>query len=387
MNRTPIGWTHGLTYECPSCDGLGEVCAGREVEVAQSALFPRSPVEKCKPCEGEGRLERVGYTWNPLRGCSRVSPGCVHCYAETMAARFSAPGLWAEGYAKRDGGKPRWTRKVDLVPEKLADPLKVKAPGLVFANSMSDLFHESLSNEEIAAIFGVMAAADWHIFQCLTKRAKRMREWFEWIGGQPFINGDPADNVLAYAGEALQEAGSKRAMNQVDGIAYEAAMKDLPWPLSNVWLGTSAEDQERWDERVPELLRCPAAVRFVSAEPLLGPLRIQIPCRDCKGSGFLPDWADGVSLLGGGGCCLSCEGTQRVPAKGLDQVIVGAESGHGARPMKTEWAAAIVDQCAVAGTACYMKQFATPVGRKITDPAKMPRGAAFWPQELPEVAP
>ena len=109
-------------------------------------------------------------------------PGCVHCYAETLAGRFSDKGLWGHGFATRGKAGHRWTGKVELISKKLAEPLSWRKPHRVFVNSMSDLFHESLTFQEIAAVVGVMAACPQHIFMTLTKRAARMREWFEWIG-------------------------------------------------------------------------------------------------------------------------------------------------------------------------------------------------------------
>ena len=113
-------------------------------------------------------------SWNPTRGCSRISPGCEHCYAERMAARFSGPGLWGEGFADSSTGV--WTRKVALIPSALDIPLHWRRPRRIFVDSTSDLFHEGLSNEDIAAVFGVMAACPQHVFQTLTKRASRMAE-------------------------------------------------------------------------------------------------------------------------------------------------------------------------------------------------------------------
>ncbi len=271
------------------------------------------------------------WTWNPTRGCTAVSPGCLNCYAGTMASRFSDPGYWGHGFAERNGkpGGGRWTGKVALVPNKLAEPLSWRKPRTCFVNSTSDLFHESLSFEEIAAVIGIIAASPRHTFQVLTKRAPRMREWFEWIAGAGARCDYPADSVSVWARTALRGNG-------IAGSRFrKATYKVMPsWPLPNLWIGVSAEDQKRWDERVWQLEDCPAPVRFVSAEPLLS--RVDIGCPQ------------------------------------VDQVIVGAESGPGARPMQTEWAASIRDQCKDAGVAFYMKQFSTPKGRKITDPTKWP---------------
>ncbi len=249
-------------------------------------------------------------TWNPVRGCSRVSEGCRNCYAERVAARFSGPGQPYEGLAttkqvkvaasltKRPDGtidqrstfasRSRWTGAVRLIPEHLADPLRWKRPRRIFVNSMSDLFHEALTNEQIAAVFGVMAAAPQHTFQVLTKRARRMREWFEWARKQAWEDGeDRPDYGLMLAGytgselgdgsstdEGDQQAAIENRINDAwarDG-ADGGTVWDCPWPLPNVWLGVSVENQAAADERVYELLATPAAVRFLSCEPLLGPV-------------------------------------------------------------------------------------------------------------------
>jgi len=250
-----------------------------------------------------------------------------------MAARFSGPGQPYEGLAKigvRTGWHPKWTGDVRLVPEHLADPLRWRRPRKVFVNSMSDLFHEKLTNEEIAAVFGVMAAAPRHTFQILTKRAKRMRDWFRWI---------ERDGVSAR--EPLLSCELHAARH---GVIFPTGTKPaLCWPLPNVWLGVSVEDQRRADERIPLLLETPAAVRFVSAEPLLGPVNLER---------YLP--------------CLPPCGPPIDHGPALSWVIVGAESGPGARPMQEDWARSIRDQCAAAGVAFHFKQTVDPVNGKKT---------------------
>lgn len=183
--------------------------------------------------------------WNPVRGCSRVSRGCEHCYAERIAARFSGPGQPFYGFATdrsiipgspRGGVAGRWTGDVELVPEKLEEPLHWKKPRRVFVDSMSDLFHEKLSNEDISRVFDVMNRASQHTFQVLTKRPARM---FAWADGGLSAGAWPALNIR---------------------------------PSPNVWLGVSVEDQKTADKRIPLLLQTPAALRFVSYEPALGPV-------------------------------------------------------------------------------------------------------------------
>ncbi len=279
-------------------------------------------------------------TWNPIRGCTRVSEGCRHCYAERVAARFSGPGQPYEGLAVRklrvisddeQRVEARWTGDVRFVAEHLADPLRWRRPRRIFVNSMSDLFHEALTNEQIAAVFGVMAAAGSHTFQVLTKRSRRMREWFAWArrdftDRQRGIASAP-NTFRAMLDAAFDVLGppSKPALD-----AAWHAHDDDRWPLPNVWLGVSAENQAAADERIPDLLATPAAVRWVSAEPLLGPLNLNAKCP--------PFYAP------------------HLRSDRISWVVAGCESGPGARPADVEWFRALRDQCATAGVAFFLKQ-------------------------------
>jgi len=270
-------------------------------------------------------------TWNPIRGCSRVSEGCRNCYAERVAARFSGEGQPYEGLVRvkttianneeRDPGnrrEARWNGTVRMVPEHLADPLHWKRPRRIFVNSMSDPFHETLTNEQIAAVFGVMAMCPQHTFQILTKRARRMREWFAWADGGPKTP-HPRDVIESHARAAL------------DGIEEGTPVRrEARWPLPNVWLGVSVENQHAADERIPELLATPAALRFLSCEPLIGE-EVLLPAIVAFGSAV---WA----------------------GPKVDWVIAGCESGPGARPCSVEWLRSLRDQCAGAGVAFFLKQ-------------------------------
>lgn len=247
-------------------------------------------------------------TWNPIRGCSRVSTGCEHCYAESVAARFSGPGLPYEGLIQIGKQGPRWNGKVRFVDEHLADPLRWGKRRRIFVNSMSDLFHDGVSDEQISAIFGVMASASRHTFQVLTKRPERMREW---------VKGRTLRDVEDAASDAL-EAGRARGHARVWPSAGHG------WPLPNVHLGVSVENQEAANARIPLLLETPAAVRWVSAEPLLGPVRLSAIARNTGG---------------------------------LDWVVVGGESGAAARPMSAAWARSLRDQCVAAGVPFFFKQW------------------------------
>jgi protein gp37 len=236
-------------------------------------------------------IEWTDATWNPVTGCTKVSPGCDNCYAETFAERWrGTPGHHFEnGF------------DVTLRPERIDQPLKWKKPRRVFVNSMSDLFHEAIPDEFIAEVFAVMAKTPQHTYQLLTKRHGRMR--------------------------SLLSRPSFR-----DNLSHLAE-----WPLPNVWLGVSVEDQKRADLRIPALMETPAAVRFLSCEPLLGPVN-------------LTQVAPGLRYSNSGFTAL--RGNPRI-----HWVIVGGESGNGARPMDPEWVRSLRDQCVAAEVPYFMKQW------------------------------
>lgn len=291
-------------------------------------------------------IEWTDTTWNPVRGCARVSPGCEHCYAERQAHRFSGKGGPYEGLTVLGKKGPRWTGEARFVPEMLGAPLKWRTGRRVFVNSMSDLFHDDLTFEQIAAVFGVMAATPQHTYQVLTKRPERMLHWFEWIAGKAM----PRHAVHEYARQIIGGA-----MN------IKAAKVEGAWPLPNVQLMVSCEDQQRANERIPLLLACPAVVHGVSAEPLLGLINFR-------------------EIATGGGWINAFE-------RGLSWVIVGGESGPGARACEYEWLFSIVKQCAGAGCACFVKQLGSkPIGVSWWNPNGLSdrKGGDMseWPPEL-----
>lgn len=215
-------------------------------------------------------IEWTDATWNPVTGCSKVSPGCAHCYAERLSLRFRTSRVpWTPANAGEN---------VVLHEDRLAVPLSWKQPRMVFVNSMSDLFHELVPDSFIARVFVTMSLAPRHVYQILTKRPERMLTWFEG-----------------------------------PGAAWGVA------PLPNVWLGTSIEN-DRWVERADLLRRTPATVRFISAEPLLGPL---------------PSLA----------------------IDGIDWLIVGGESGPVHRSIEADWVRDLRDRSREAGTAFFFKQW------------------------------
>lgn len=291
---------------------------------------------------GESKIEWTDRSdWNPIRGCTRVSPGCggpgPHggCYAEAMAARFSDPAIgdksaqWGHGYAERTSKGGRWTGKVELIEDRLTLPLRWKRPAKVFASSTSDFFHERLSDADIDQLFAVMAMAPHLTFQVLTKRADRMRSYMARLtaGGATRWAAD----ILADAAHdiGIDEDGCCAVANWINGFSRWAHMPDdgnpldgsvQRWPLPNVWLGVSVEDQPRADERREDFRATPAAVKFVSYEPALGPV-------DWTGWDF------------------------------VNQIISGGESGPRARPNHPDWHRATRDFCAPRGIAYFFKQW------------------------------
>ena len=233
-------------------------------------------------------IEWTDETWNPTTGCTKVSAGCKNCYAERVFRRW---------YKDRKFGD------VQLHPDRLDYPLRWRKPRMVFVDSMSDLFHEAVPDEFIYRTFAAMALAPGHAFQVLTKRPERM----EALLSHRYLPGAMWDAYI---------------------LAGGLGPIDVPWPLPNVWLGVSVEDQESANVRVPTLIRVPAALRFVSCEPLLGPVGIE-------------QWA----------------GSEPVPWSLLDWVICGGESGPKARPMHPDWARELRDDCIAAGVPYFFKQW------------------------------
>jgi protein gp37 len=243
-------------------------------------------------------IEWTEMTWNPVRGCTRVSEGCRHCYAERLAGRFCGTGNAFEGVAHRTASGARWTNQIRLLPESLDLPKRWRQPKTIFVNSMSDLFHEDVPVSFIRDVFRTIELCPQHTFQVLTKRSNRLAT----LANELFLPG-------------------------------------------NLWLGVSVEDQNVV-HRVHDLASVPAAVRFLSVEPLIGEIT-------------------------------------RLPLDGIHWVIVGGESGPGARPMRPEWVESIYEQCRAHDVAFFFKQWGGvrkgKAGRMLHDrtydelPARTPR--------------
>lgn len=281
-----------------------------------------------------------GASWNPVVGCSVVSPGCTNCYAMKQAGRIlrmtDGQSHYAGTVTDSKAGTV-WTGKVTRTSDKaFTAPLRRRIPTCYFVNSMGDLFAEGVADEWIDQVFAVMGLSPQHRFIVLTKRPERMREYLrprpEWDynqGATPYRYGK---TILA----AREITGSHAF--PVNG-----------WPLPNVWLGVSVEDQPRADERIPLLLDTPAAVRFISAEPLLGPVDLECVPWPQSWPRPIDDVSDGIDPLR-----FRHAGGRR---DALDWVICGGESGPDARPMHPDWARSLRDQCAAAGVPFFFKQW------------------------------
>jgi protein gp37 len=242
-------------------------------------------------------IEWTDATWNPVAGCTKVSKGCDNCYAERLTERFHGKGSFGT---------------VTLHPDRLNLPLRWRKPRMVFVNSMSDLFHDHVPDAFIAQAFAVMAIASRHTFQVLTKRPGRM---VSLLGRQEF------ERAVLLAIDRLLADEPRFGSDSLTGSFYRAA-----YPLRNVWLGTSVENQRWADIRIPKLLETPSVVRFLSCEPLLGPVDLDAANR-------------------------------------VDWVIVGGESGPLARPMDAAWARSLRDQCSEAGVPFFFKQWGGPTAK------------------------
>jgi len=264
-------------------------------------------------------IEWTTETWNPVTGCSRISDGCTNCYAEKMTKRLEAMGQVK--YAGLLNAQGRFNGTVKTWDDALQIPLKTKKPTTYFVNSMSDLFHANLPDEFIDKVFAVMALCPQHTFQILTKRPERMRNYFAPANRTV----DRGFNLAAWLDHNYGEAA-------IDAVLESRKKSVCP---SNVWLGVSVEDQKAADERIPLLLQTPAAIRWLSVEPLLGPVDLtqHLKCESCIDRSV--HWCgDPV----------------------VDWVVVGGESGPGARDCDIHWIRSVVEECKAAEVPVFVKQ-------------------------------
>lgn len=292
---------------------------------------------------GKSNIQWTQITWNNVTGCVKVSPGCKGCYAKREWPRFAHLPAYV-GRAFED---------VATHPDRLGLPFRHAAPKRIFVNSMSDQFEDRVPFEFLDRVFAVMALNPQHTFQILTKRPERMRAYFAAVTAE----GDTKTRVAAIYANLL---------TAVPELVGEVSPKKLPkpgsalpaWPLPNVWLGVSAEDQEHLDLRVPILLDTPAAVRWVSLEPLLAAVSF-------RWAKWEPFKKAGVNN--------EYDGLRR-----LDWIVVGGESGPNARPMALEWVETIHTQCTEAGVAFLFKQWGEWVPGDVPDEAGG-RSRTPWP--------
>jgi protein gp37 len=301
-------------------------------------------------------IEWTDLTWNPLRGCEKISAGCKHCYAETIAKRFCKPGLPYFGIATEKG----WTGNIGFIPSKLAAPFRIKLGRRIFVNSMSDVFHERVKREDIATLFGVMSVLPRHTFQLLTKRPFVAVTWYDWIASA-------AHELGCQRALIAQEHAHEYLSDSFPLIAENGSYLSVPWPLSNLHLGVSVENQDVLDCRFLELMLCPAHVRWLSCEPLLGPLDLT----DKLGQWSACD-CDSNYPVDEDGCCLMC-GEDSIQY-GVDWVVVGCESGPHRRPCNADWVRSIVDQCRKANVPCFVKQL--DLGESVSNKPHE------WPEDL-----
>jgi len=304
-------------------------------------------------------IEWTDATWNPFAGCSIVSPGCTQCYAMTMAARIERMGTAPHyaGLTEPSKAGPVWSGKLALASTKqLTQPLRWTRARKIFVNSMSDLFHEDAPDDWIDQVFAIMALCPQHIFQILTKRPERMRAYVS----------DPkvVRRIYELACDIATGLGLKVVL--IAPGVDEALAPPGPriyldrWPLPNVWLGVSTERQtEENEKRIALLLNTPAAVRFISAEPLLGPLDVLpylfIYTHDDNEVLAEPQQSHAVPELPFRDPLTTDPADIAIPR--IDWVIVGGESGPKARPMHPDWVRSLRDQCTTAGVPFFFKQW------------------------------
>lgn len=274
------------------------------------------------------RIEWCDAVWNPVTGCTKVSAGCKHCYAERFAGRQM--GIW----------KGREFNDVRCHTDRLEAPLHWRKPRRVFVNSMGDLFHEDVPFDFIAAVYGIMAACSDHTFIVLTKRVARAVDFYHWLESGQIHHPEVRSCTLA-AAKLLRERFARHVAPGAKG--------EIDWPLPNLWLGVSVEDQAAAEARIPLLLQTPVAVRVVSAEPLLGPV--------------------GIAKL-----------------NGIDWVIVGGESGPNARHCNISWIRSLLDQCLENKVSCFIKQLGSnpvyEIGDRLVLQSKKGNDMEEWPNGI-----
>jgi len=319
------------------------------------------------------KIEWTDFNWNFIRGCLRVSEGCRNCYAEAQAIRGSNPGGPYHNIVRSTAGGPRWTGELSFHEDILLKPLGWTKPRKIFVNSMSDLFYEKVTDEMIDKAFAVMALTPRHVYQVLTKRQQRMRDYMN----------DPESRVRI-ADEMIRiTCGGKwektwRAWTDFLSDDEERPMHVEVWPLPHVWLGVSVEDQKTADERIPLLLGTPAAVRWISAEPLLGPIRLDGGLRR---RGETPPNVKALISQRDRRNHLKIGATHYLGEPvGLDWGVIGGESGPRSRPCDIENIRSLIAQFKAAGVPVFVKQLgANPLLHEFQTAAEV-----LFPDGVPE---
>ena len=292
-------------------------------------------------------IEWTDATWNIITGCTLVDDGCTNCYAAHLIASWPAIGNHPsrKGLARQNAaGVAKFTGEVRFNEAWLDQPLRWKKPRRIFVCAHGDLFHESVPDEWLDRVFAVMALCPQHTFQVLTKRPDRAREYLSGLG--------PGGNLDIFVrGHGRLLRGAENATRNMGKLEFNPARK---WPLPNVWLGTSVSDQASADKRIPDLLATPAAVRFLSMEPLLGAVDLTDLQRPA-GAG-----THHYSALD---CDVDPDDDGEWRGATIDWVIVGGESGPNARPMHPDWPRSLRDQCNAAGVPFFFKQWGQWVPR------------------------
>ena len=294
-------------------------------------------------------------TWNPITGCSMISAGCTHCYAQTLAGTRMKNHWSRKGLTKETPLGPVWNGEVRVNRKWLDQPLHWKKPRMVFVCAHADLFHEAVDDHWRDVIFAVMAATPHHTYQILTKRAGGARDYLNRCSQRP---------IESWA-ESMWEARDI-SLDQSTCRRIARAIVNAAWPLPNVWVGVSVEDQANAEHRIPLLLDTPAAVRWISAEPLLGPVDLtRLKTEELT-------WQD--ALNGRAHAGPSVWSGQRK----LDWVVVGGESGRHARRMDLQWVRKVVGECHAAKVPVFVKQLGLHPGEICNPVDATDRERADW---------
>lgn len=310
---------------------------------------------------GASNIEWTEASWNPIAGCTRVSPGCQHCYAERMSARIAAMAVADEQTGKDPGRKanyklvvageqavgfkPEWNGEVAILTNVIMDPFRWRAGKLIFVCSMSDLHHPGIPDFIRHQMYAVMALCRHHTFQVLTKRPEAMADFWE-----DEENRGQIQNWIEEFAFKLTDPHERKSHDLRAAAPVLTDQAELP---DNIWMGTSVENQHYAGLRIPQLLRCKAAVRFLSVEPMLSAVSV-------AGRGWLLDSDVDPNAMGG--------------EHQIHWVICGGESGPEPRQMLLDWPRKLMGECVDAGVPFFMKQICDGFGKKI--------GYDRWPMDL-----